>query len=214
MNLAVITSCLNPIKKNLSYTNIRSIYTVEERYLQTINTINTIKKNIPCSYIVLLECSKDIGVYEMKLKEYVNEYHNYCNNKKVVDAVNSIYKNYGEVMTLIEFFNNFKNIDKINDLYKITGRYWLNEKFNLNTYINTKNNFFSLTESQVVSTRFFKITNSQINNFIEKLNNSIKNDVITGISIEASMFKNIDFKHINVLGLSGNISVNGDLVVE
>lgn len=214
MNLVIITSCLNPIKKCLSYTNIRSIYTVEERYLQTINTIKSIKKYIPQSYIVLLECSKDIGVYEMKIKDNVNEYHNYCNNKKVVDAVNSIYKNYGEVMTLIEFFNNFKNIDKINDLYKITGRYWLNEKFNLNTYINTKNIFFSLTESQVVSTRFFKITNSQINNFIEKLNNSIKNDVITGISIEASMFKNIDFKHINVLGLSGNISVNGDLVVE
>jgi hypothetical protein len=214
MNLVVITSCLNPIKKNLSYTNIRSVYTVEERYIQTINTINTIKKYIPQPYIVLLECSKDIESYEVKIKHYVNEYHNYCNNKQVLEAVNSIYKNYGEVMTLMEFFNNFKDIDKINDLYKITGRYWLNENFNLNTYINDKNNFFSVSESQVVSTRFFKVTNSQINTFIEKLNNDIKNDVIAGVSIEASIYKNIDFKHIDVLGLSGNISVNGDLVVE
>ena len=50
-------------------------------------------------------------------------------------------------------------------------------------------------------------------NYIKE-NNDIKNDVIAGVSIEASIYKNIDFKHIDVLGLSGNISVNGDLVVE
>ena len=214
MNLVVITSCLNPIKKKLSYTNVRSIYSIEERYLQTMNTINTINKNIPNPYIVLLECSNDIKKYEIELKKNVDEYHNYCNNKKVLDAVNSIYKNYGEVMTLIEFFNNFKNIDKINDLFKITGRYWLNENFNINNYINNKKIFFSLRESKVVSTRFFKITNSKINDFIEKLNNNIKDEVINGVSIENSCFKNINFDHINILGLSGHISVNGHLIVE
>ena len=100
-----------------------------------MNTINTINKNIPNPYIVLLECSNDIKKYEIELKKNVDEYHNYCNNKKVLDAVNSIYKNYGEVMTLIEFFNNFKNIDKMNDLFKITGRYWLNENFNIRQII-------------------------------------------------------------------------------
>lgn len=214
MNLVIITSCLNPIKKRLSYTNTRSIYTVEERFLQTLNTIKTIKHFIPNSYIVLLECSENIDTFENKFKNEVNEYYNYSNNPNVLKAVNCIYKNYGEVMTLLEFLNNCQNLNKFSNLFKITGRYWLNDNFKLSNYNYEDNIFLSIKQSKVVSTRFYKISNEYITTFKNKLSNEVKNDVMKGISIEHSFYNNLNYKHIDLLGLSGNISVNGDLIIE
>ena len=52
MNLIIITSILNPINKPLDYCNKRTIYSIEERYQQTIITINSIKEKIPNYFMV------------------------------------------------------------------------------------------------------------------------------------------------------------------
>ena len=57
-NLVVITSIINTPNNPLSYTENRSVYSREERYIQTQNTIVSIKKHIPDCAILLVECSE------------------------------------------------------------------------------------------------------------------------------------------------------------
>ena len=72
--LVIITSIINPIKEPLSYTNVRTIYSSEERFEQVLKTINSVKEKIPNSKIVLLECSSNIEQYEDILRNRVDKY--------------------------------------------------------------------------------------------------------------------------------------------
>jgi len=56
-NIVIITSVLNCVVKPLSYYHIRNIFTVEERYQQTLKSIDSVKKYIPNVEILYCECS-------------------------------------------------------------------------------------------------------------------------------------------------------------
>ena len=56
-NLTLITSIINTPNTPLSYTNVRSIYTKDERFEQTKKTIQTVKEKIPNAKIFIVECS-------------------------------------------------------------------------------------------------------------------------------------------------------------
>jgi len=56
-NITLITSIINISSNPLSYTNIRSVYTREERFIQTKNTIKTVREKIANNKILLVECS-------------------------------------------------------------------------------------------------------------------------------------------------------------
>ncbi len=53
-NLIVISSVINTTKNGLSYTNTRSVYSSDERYEQTIKSIESCKK-INDSEILFIE---------------------------------------------------------------------------------------------------------------------------------------------------------------
>lgn len=213
MNLVLITSLLSPINKELSYCSTRSIYSTDERFKQTIQTIESIKKYIPNCYIILLECSINIKQYELTLKKHVNEYFNYCENQIIINAVNSKYKGYGESSVLLNFFLTYTSTSNFDNIFKLSGRYVLNESFDYNLFKNNENIFKSVNNLNVVSTRLFKINIQYLKEFINilrKTNKYTKN----GISIEHIFYRLIKFKHINMLGVCGNISVNGDYINE
>jgi len=213
MNLVLITSLLNPINKELSYCSTRSIYTTDERFKQTIRSIESIKKYIPNCYIILLECSINIKQYELMLKEHVNEYFNYCENQDIISAVNSKYKGYGESTVLLNYFLEYNPIHQFNNIFKLSGRYMLNESFDYNLFKNNENIFKSVNSANVVSTRLFKINIQYLKEFIDILRKTIEYTK-NGISIEHIFYKLIKFKHVNVLGVCGYISVNGDYINE
>ena len=56
-NLVLITSVINTPKKPLSYSNVRSVFTREERYEQTKKTIQSIREKIPNYKIMIVECT-------------------------------------------------------------------------------------------------------------------------------------------------------------
>ena len=56
-NIVFITSKIYTSNEPFSYTNIRSVYTPEERFIQTLETIVSIRKNIPNPYIILFDNS-------------------------------------------------------------------------------------------------------------------------------------------------------------
>ena len=56
-NITLITSIVNISNNPLSYTNIRSVYTREQRFIQTKNTIKSVREKIANNKILLVECS-------------------------------------------------------------------------------------------------------------------------------------------------------------
>lgn len=211
MILILITSLLNPINKPLSYTKVRSIYSIEDRFQQTLKTINSVKSKIPNYYIILLEASNNIEKYDVIFKELVNEYYNFKDDEKITEKVESKYKGLGEVYMLLGYLNN-NNLNKFDSIIKISGRYYLDNTFNFNIF-DSNNNIFRSFYSNVVSTRLYKITNSYFFKFIENLKNSIEY-LEKGISVEEVFYKLITYLHVNHLGLSGNVAVSGDKIEE
>jgi len=214
MILVLINSVLNPIKSPLSYTDIRSVYSIKERFQQTLITIQSVKENIPNCHIVLIEASKNIEEYNDKFKKLVNEYYNiYDNNDNndIITAVESQYKGLGEVHMMLGYL--LKNdISKFDSLIKISGRYYLNDRFDSRIFDNDYNVFRSFYDT-VVSTRLYKITNGYFTEFIENLKKSIFH-LEQGNSVEKVFYLLMKYTHINHLGLSGNIAISGDKTEE
>ncbi len=59
-NVFCITSVIHTSTNPLSYTNTRSIYTPSQRLSQTLETISSIRNNIPGAYILVIEGNKHI----------------------------------------------------------------------------------------------------------------------------------------------------------
>ena len=211
MNLVIIPSIIKCIDKNLSYTNTRSEYSPHERYEQLLKTIRSAREKIPNAYIVLLECSKDIEEYEEKIIPLVNEYINYYNiNSDITNAVESIYKGYGESLTIYTFLKNHfmkKDIlEQYENIIKISGRYFLNSNFDYNIFNNDENIFRYYPQHNVVTTRLYKINKKYFELYISNFINIIRK-CIQGDSIENNIVCKLPYKHVDYLGVSGYIAI-------
>lgn len=217
MNLVIIPSVIRCINKDLSYTKIRSVYNVEERYEQIMKTICSVREKIPNAYIVLLECSKDIEEYEKELSSAVDEYINYYDNTEVKNAVESIYKGYGESVTIYTFLKSHSKNKEMFDLYeniiKISGRYYLNERFNYNVFDSDENIFRFYQQYKLVTTRLYKINKQYFERYIENFTNIIE-QCLQGESVESTITYNLPFKSANYLGVSGYISVTKNELID
>ena len=143
--LFIITSKIIVSNNKLSYTNCRSIYTVDERFKHTIETINSIKKNINNSLICLIDNSK----LNNKMNEILSKNVDYFIDRAKVNSVKNIdyftdessCKGTGE-MHQFEIALNYlkKNISDINDyqIFKITGRYKIKNNIDVDNFINEK----------------------------------------------------------------------------
>src|SRR5689334_9404771 len=117
----IITSAICTVKDPLSYSFIRSVYTHNERFYQTLNTINSIRLRIPNAYIILLEVTPVDEFMEYILLNVVDVYVNY--NSKLQYITNSPYKSAAEALTILTFLNEHITIDD-NTFFKISGRYY------------------------------------------------------------------------------------------
>jgi len=217
-NIVLITSKIYVSQNAFSYCNNRSIYTPEERFEQTMLTIESIKKYIPDCYIILFDNSKFINKYfDYKINSNVDLFLNIVNNERLNYYTDICeFKAFSELSQLTELYKLiFQNIDfsNIKNLFKITGRYTINEKFDYSQYDNVfniikKNEF--VTDRDYWYTSFYKVNKSYIHDFFSKLQVAINDyQKYKGFDIEvifSEIFKN-DFKLINNLGIKENIAV-------
>jgi glycosyltransferase involved in cell wall biosynthesis len=216
-NLVIITSVINCSKNRLSYYHTRSMFNIEERYKQTIKTIESINKYIPNCDILFCEASnlllnKDIeNDIKSKVKYYYNFY--YDNNQNIENAVNSEMKGLGEANILL------KAIEKIIEehmnykyIFKISGRYYLNSSFNYN--FNNDKNIVRLWDNcdSAFCTIFYKINMNDIYFYSDFLNNSLE-DLKNGKSIEICLYKyfNKNIKILDKMNVSGFLATEGYL---
>lgn len=142
--LFIISSSINHFKEDEL-----SRFTTNDRFKQTTETIQSIKSRAPESKICLFELSehKINSDYEQKLKSMVdiylylgddsviqNLYDNFHNNKlELFQYGKSLFEMRGLSLCLSYLItNNF--LEQIRRVFKITGRYLLNNNFELQDY--------------------------------------------------------------------------------
>jgi len=199
-NLVLITSVINTINKPLSYYSFRSFYTKNQRFKQTLKSIESIRKYIPNSYIYLIECSDNIDEEEEIFKELVDTYVNCFDIDNVRNAIQSPNKGIGEMNFLLYFLNNFEKLNEFDHFFKLSGRYYLNDTFDFDKFKNNVNIFKKEHHSLV--TIFYKICKDFYKSFIEIINNNINNTS----SVEGIFNGYIhNYKNIDHLGVEGQM---------
>ena len=125
-----------------------SAYDEQQRFEQTLETIECIRKKVPNSYVVLFECSSKSIDEKQKdiLKEKTDLFLEFYNEP----VIQAIYENlearpelitYGksllETRGLLNTLYIIKNHNVFNDtqrVFKLTGRYLLNDDFDIQDY--------------------------------------------------------------------------------
>ena len=214
-DVILITSKIIVSNNVLSYTNNRSIYTTDERFNQTIKTIESIKKYLPNAYIILFDNSKiDINKINI-LNSSVNLFINLIDNSELEYYTNEFpNKGYGELMQTKYALKYIKNLN-IKQFFKISGRYLINNTFNYKDYDNVFNIFkknSSVTDRKYYYTSFYKISANNFNEYYNTINSLceyIKNNrSYDKIDHEVYLPKNIsNFIKITNLGITQNIAI-------
>lgn len=142
--LFIVTSAINHFRADEL-----SRYTTQDRYKQTLETIESIKQRCPGAKICLTELSEtkiDVA-YEENLKSKV-DYYLYFGEDEIMKE---LYKNfshgdkntfwYGKsmcetqgVILSLNYLNKMDEMNGIRRIFKITGRYLLNTNFNSDDY--------------------------------------------------------------------------------
>jgi hypothetical protein len=236
-----------------SYTPIRSIYSREERFIQTKKTIETIREKIPDNIILFMECS-DLNETEYSyLYENVDIFvnlwtrqivwidktiHNLDQQRREAslaisniagqdDGLNyasilkqnifSKSKSLGEGTITIEALKIILQTEmfeiKFDNLFKISGRYWLKDNFDYEKYNNDKI-CIKICDSKQIATFIYKINYNNIKTLLKYLESmTTQNSFKMCVSYEEIMKTFIDnrddIENINILGVSGYISVDG-----
>ena len=223
-NIILITSKILVSRNIFSYISIRSIYSIENRYKQTIETINTIRKNIPDVCIFLIDNSNFENGYIYMHNElnnlcdvFINPLHDselyYYTN---VNKYKSVAEGY-QIMYFLDIFNQL-NI-KYDHFFKISGRYYLNDSFNYDNY-KTNDIIFSNDRKLNVLyyyTCFYMIPYSKINLYIyayKIIYNNIKNIELIEQNIEyvlPMLIKLENIRLIDNLGVTQRIAIRDEI---
>jgi len=213
-NLILITSIINTPNKPLSYTNTRSVFSRKERFEQTKLTIQSIKNKIPNNKILLVECSdfnEEEKLYFEKECDYIL---NLWNNKELHSDIFGLSKALGEGTLTGQGFGYIKeNNICYNNLIKISGRYWLNDKFDYDIF-NNQSIIFRKSDGQSTSTVLYKIPNyiqDSLNTFLKDNYYNMKN-CISYEELFSKFLKSIKYNNtilFDKLGVSGYVTVCG-----
>ena len=210
-DLVLITSVINTPNVPLSYSKTRSVFSRKERFTQTKNTIVSIKDKIPNCKIIIVECS-DLNTEE---QEYLSINCDYILNlwekKELHNNIFGKSKSLGEGTMTILALKYINNMDiKYNYLYKISGRYWLNDNFNI---CNIENNIFKKIKNDEnnIFTALYKINKNTVEKLEIFLTDNMQNMInCIGYEVLMSQFvKNIDKILVDIIGLSGFVTVCG-----
>jgi len=220
-NLVLITSVIYPDTSPLAYSNVRSVFTTEDRIQQTKNTIKSIREKIPDSYIVLIEGSSGDVDPSYMFKELVDEVYYVKDETK--QYINGKFKGLGETSQLLDYFNNNVIPTEYKSITKISGRYFLNDQYNFEDMPLDK--FCVARERRDwIYTSSYRVPGKLLMEYIIELNRVFNiyieyaknND--NEMSLESVMFNEIEESKMYFIdlpkkyGVSGYISVNGDLI--
>ena len=208
MNLVIITSVINISSNRLDYTKIRSVFSTHERYIQTMITIECLSK-IKDKKILFIEGSEIDKDYEKTIKNIVDFYINIKNDHQLKAIIDGLSKGRAEATLTIEALK-YVNIEKFDNIFKISGRYYLNDSYEESVF-DENVSIFKLSSSSFITT-FYKINKKDFELYLKTLDRAFSSGKMYEV-IFYNAFKNIA-KEINNIGVAGEVSVNGNFVVQ
>lgn len=212
-NIVIITSVICPPQAFLSYTRTRSVFSPAQRYEQTLNSIRSVRKHIPNSWVILVECSLLNDQWENTLKTLTNKFVNLHKQDDLRQQVHSPFKALGEI-TQTKHALAFVTLENVEHIFKLSGRYSINDNFKWSTFAQGKTVVKPIFGSRDnVLTAFYKIAPTDIDPFKRFLEESTSL-CLRGIGYEvmfATFAKTVQAVYVEeTLGIEGTISVSGE----
>jgi hypothetical protein len=216
------------------------VFAPPQRLLQTFDTINSIKARVPGAKIIVMECAgTSVNEQQEKLLRLNCDVFINCSNDEDVQALYDndnwdVVKNGTEIMCfsrVLSILQNEKLLDGVDRVHKMSGRYVLNDMFDLDLYeqlglqdkiiIGPKHQSQFPIETTTVPlqymARLWSWPNSMTNDVIDVYINSFKffaERLAAGgyVDIEHVLYKFLPTEHVHEvqnLGVEGMIAPNG-----
>jgi hypothetical protein len=207
-----IISVINCPETPDSYNLKRSTFSWEQRLAQTLETVKSVRKQLPRARVILFEAGKtDAG--QRELSAMVDNYI-YLGHKKLVKlAVGSRHKSLGEAVICLYSARYLASLDTPHYI-KLSGRYFLSPDFSLRHWRPECFNFKN--EGRSVSTRAYGVPRDKLVAWILTL---VLNLFAFGRGkrLERVLFNALFIRprnYIDRLSVAGLLGPNGDKVEE
>lgn len=214
------------------------VYNAQERLAQTIGTCRSIRDRVPnCDIVVLDGGTKNLEQEEQnQIKDHLDMFYSFADadNVKQVQSIQNwdIVKNMIEIMIFGSYYSGAKDTlrSKYKRIFKMSGRYVLNDDFDLEKHINAKDKivvrgpYTSQFNSQITGgvtlqymSRLWSFDASLIDYIAEVYKEMFKHmqsrlQESGYIDIEHMMFHHLRsdlVETISKIGIQGNIAPNG-----
>lgn len=197
----VVSSIIHCSTNPLSYSQVRTVFTPEERAKQTIHTIESIRLKVPEASILLVETGLEHAPVQVRGR--VDRYLYIGNRRLVRQAADGPHKGYGEAVSLVLANRQIQSLQP-DYCFKLSGRYFLNEHFQI---ANWNQNYFTAKKGPGwFSTTLYGFPFSQYGLWRSSLKKAIP-FLRQGEAIENAMWRLFpDAHHIETLGVSGIVA--------
>ena len=204
----IVTSVVEISNSPLDWSAVRSIYTHKQRFEQTLETIESIRKHLPDTHIILAECSPESD-YMMELKKRVDIFINTYPNDLIQ---NGFRKSVCEAKLLLNVFNSV-DLSQYQHIFKMTGRYKLLDSFDKNVWMDyipicCMTDWYSSAAKPPphIHTFFYKITNQELPLIKKTFEDMVNTD--TSDAIEHILYHTLKhrIKHIDKIGIEVRLS--------
>lgn len=219
-NLVIVTSKLRVSEKPFSYVPSRSMFTIDERFWQTVATIKSIRRHVPNSYIALFDNSVNVPhKYVAYLRAETDVYLDVTDDPVLNYYTDEYqYKAFAELGQLIKLYNVhfIDNKQTFSNVFKISGRYTLTDKFDFQVFNHGRNVFKrdeALKDMQYYYTCFYKIASQNFHSYfglLKKIFLRREEYIRTNIlNLEEIIPRELGYDFVSppMLGLKQNVAV-------
>lgn len=206
-----------------------SIYTDEERFNQTKETIASIKKYCPNSMIYIIDVSTEDGY-----KSYLDQFSKLGttvlylgDNPHINDFSKRGMKSPGELIALLTFLNWFEeNKVQAKRIYKVSGRYRLNDNFKLGleyknafVFLKSVDSWMSIEDQEKTGinkfyeTRLYHMDYNLLDTYKQCMIKVLDCCMRFGVNIEHAIYHAMQDQNVielDKIGLTGNIAPSGE----
>ena len=214
-DIFLISSVIQTGSNAWSYTHVRSVFTPQERFEQTLRTISSIRALKDDSRIIVCECSPLDETMEQRLREKSDIYLNCYHNTEIQEAcIRTNKKGYGELLQtkyVLEYINTHHITFK--RMFKISGRYWLTSVFDKSRFSTTEYTFNEiLPNSSCHPTVLYSIPYQYVSHFHDVIKECDKIYRQEIIGLEVILPPRCSPKQsIHGVGVAGYVAVDGTL---
>lgn len=213
-SIFLISSCLTP-------TTLK-FFSVEERFLQTLDTIKSVKLKFLNSFCLLIEGSILSEEYKNKLSQYYDYILEFGNDEIILPYIKAENICHGEQKLLekgIEYLQSYiLPYYSTEYIFKLGARYYLSDKFDINYYDKSKYNFYEEFDNygeslKVYTTGLYSVPVNKLEEFKLILQNAHNYLLTDNSMIEKYFYEHVTKESVNTLkelGLEGRLNYNGN----